>query len=168
MSSVSLDKEQLIKQTVHSVLDEFSGKRSSSSHVGLTLDEAKHMARAAQKEAVRLGVPVVISVVDNSGRPIVLHRMDTSLLISLNVAEDKAYTAVALKKPTHELVKECQPGSPFYGLHFQDRIVIMDGGVPCWKNGHLAGAIGISGGTAEQDVRIALFAIESLLKGARS
>lgn len=167
MSSISPEKERLIVQTVHSVLDEFSS-RCPTAPVRLTLEDARTMACAASEEATRLGVPVVISVVDESGRPVILHRMDDSLLVSLRLAEDKAYTAVALQRPTHELVDACRPGQDLYGLNHQERIVIMGGGVPCWRNGRLAGAVGISGGTVEQDVKIALFAIESLLKGARS
>jgi len=157
---ISLERERLIVQTVHSVLDEFSGRGAVSAR--LTLEDGQRMAHAAFDEAKRLGVSVVISVVDESGRVIILQRMDDSLLVSLKLAEDKAYTAASLKQSTHELVHACRPGGELYALNHQERMVIMGGGVPCWKEGHLAGAVGISGATVEQDVRIAEFAVESL------
>ncbi len=162
MSSISAKEEQMIMQTVFSVLDEWSNTPAS---VSLTLDTAGRMAGAAVEEAARLGVAIVVSVVDASGRPILLQRMDDALLVSLKLAEDKAFTAVALRKATHELAAACQPGQSLYGLQHQDRMVIFGGGIPCWIRGSLAGAVGVSGGTVEQDIRIASYALESLSKG---
>lgn len=160
MAIISPDKERMIIETVHSVLDEFSaGPRPFKR---LNLEAAQRMASAAHQEAGRMRIAAVISVVDESGTPILLHRMDGSLLVGVKLAEDKAYSATALQRPTHELAEECRAGKPLFGLQFQDRITLVGGGFPCRMSGQLVGAIGVSGGTVEQDMRIASFALESL------
>lgn len=81
--------------------------------------------------------------------------MDNALLISYTLAGQKAWTAIALKMATHELAAEVQPGASLYGLQHEPGICCFGGGLPCWSDGVLLGAIGISGGTVEEDIAIA-------------
>lgn len=121
------------------------------------LEAALRMIEAAQKKAREIGVPMVVAVVDEGGNLVALHRMDGALLVSVNIAWNKAYTAVALKLPTHELARLAQPGQPLFGIEHADggRIVIFGGGVPVVHEGQVIGAIGVSGGSVEQDLECA-------------
>ena len=128
----------------------------------LGLDLALELTAAARKKAEEIGVPMVIAVVDTGGNLIALKRMDDALLVSINIAANKAYTAVALKMPTHELAKAAQPGEPLFGIHTTDgcRIVIFGGGFPLKKGGEIVGGIGVSGGSVEEDMACAMAALE--------
>ena len=123
----------------------------------LVLETALRMVEAAQKKAKEIGVPMVVAVVDDGGNLVVLQRMDGALLVSIDVAWNKAYTAVALKLPTHELASLAQPGQPLFGIHLADggRIVIFGGGIPVIHEGQVIGGIGVSGGSVEQDIACA-------------
>jgi uncharacterized protein GlcG (DUF336 family) len=128
----------------------------------LGLDTALELIACARKKAEEIGVPMVIAVVDAGGNTIAVQRMDNALLVSINIATNKAYTAVAVKVPTHELAKAAQPGGPLYGINTTDgcRIVIFGGGFPLMRGDELAGGIGVSGGSVEQDMACAMAALE--------
>lgn len=130
----------------------------------MTLDLALRLIEAARGKAREIGVPMVIAVVDTGGNMIALQRMDDALLASINIASNKAYTAVAVKMPTHELAKVSQSGQPLFGIHTTDdcRIVIFGGGFPLKANGVIIGGIGVSGGSVEQDMDCALSAVRLL------
>lgn len=121
------------------------------------LNKAKELAGAAEDEARRLAVPMVITILDAAGNMVLCHRMDNSLLASIDISINKAYTAVALKMPTHKLAELCSPGQTLYGLQNtnNERIVIFGGGYPILAEGILIGGIGISGGTVQEDMQVA-------------
>ncbi|AOT71340.1 cob(I)yrinic acid a,c-diamide adenosyltransferase [Geosporobacter ferrireducens] len=123
----------------------------------LNLELAKKMAGAAEKKAAEIGVPIVFSVVDASGNLVLLHRMDDSLLVSIDISINKAYTAAAIRIPTHEVSPLVQPGAVLYGLQWtnSNKIVTFGGGYPLKENQHILGGIGVSGGTVEEDMIIA-------------
>jgi uncharacterized protein GlcG (DUF336 family) len=128
----------------------------------LGLDLALELTAAARKKAEEIGVPMVIAVVDTGGNLIALKRMDDALLVSINIAANKAYTAVAVKMPTHELAEAARPGGPLFGINTTDncRIVIFGGGFPLKKGGEIVGGIGVSGGSVEEDMACAMAALE--------
>lgn len=130
--------------------------------IKLDLFLAGKLAAKAEEMAAKLGVPIVFTAVDPGGNLILLHRMEGSLLASLEVATNKAYTAVALKMATHELAPLLQPGADLYGLQssVSPRIVSFGGGYPLFVNQELLGGIGVSGGTVEQDMIIAAHVIQ--------
>jgi ATP:cob(I)alamin adenosyltransferase len=127
----------------------------------LNLDTAKKMASAAEKKARDIGIPVIFSVVDEGGSLILLHRMDESLLASIDISINKAYTAAAIRMPTHEVGKVTKPGTELYGLQWTNncRIVTFGGGYPLRIGDRVVGGIGVSGGTVEQDMIIASHAL---------
>ena len=100
---------------------------------------------------------MVIAIVDDGGMLKAFSRMDGAALLSVQVAEDKAYTAVGFGMPTHgwhDFIKDDAPladGAPT-GI---DRLVIFGGGYPITIDGQLAGAIGVSGGHYSQDQEVA-------------
>jgi uncharacterized protein GlcG (DUF336 family) len=132
----------------------------------LNLDLALDLIEAARKKAEQIGVPMVIAVVDEGGNLMAQQRMDGALLVSIDIALNKAYTAVALKMPTHELAPLAQSGQPLFGIHNADggRIVIFGGGYPLKVQGKLVGGIGVSGGSVEDDMACAQEALALLAK----
>lgn len=133
----------------------------------LSLDLALKLIGASRKKATEIGVPMVIAVVDRGGNLVALHRMDNALLVSIDIARNKAYTAVAVKLPTHELARLAQPGQPLFGIHNADggRVVIFGGGFPLKVNGEIIGGIGVSGGSVEEDIQCAEVALKQLRRG---
>lgn len=133
----------------------------------LTLETAKKMSHYAELKAKEMNLAIVFSVVDAGGNLMLLHRMEDSLLISLSVSMNKAYTACAMKMPTNELADLVVPGAPFYGLQNLDagKIVVFGGGFPYLIGGKVVGGIGVSGGNAEQDMLIAQFALRQVSGG---
>jgi uncharacterized protein GlcG (DUF336 family) len=130
--------------------------------MNITLDMALEIIAAARDEANNLGVPMVISVVDQGGNLVASQRMDDALLVSVDVSLNKAYTAVAVKVSTQDLAVAAAPGAELFGLHVADnsRIVIFGGGIPLVADGKVVGGVGISGGNVEQDVTCAKAAVE--------
>ncbi len=117
--------------------------------------------------ANELKVPVVISLADRHGNTILTYRMPDALLVSLELAPKKAYTAVALKAATHELSAAIQPGTDLFQLEASTggKVVTFGGGYPLYRDGYLVGGLGISGGSVEQDMKIAQAAIHGLHLG---
>lgn len=123
----------------------------------LTLRESLRVLDAAEAKAAEIGVPMVLAVTDPGGNLKAFRRMDGALLASISIAIDKAYTAVALRMDTGQVGRLAQPGAPLYGIETTNsgRIVTFGGGLPLRVRGELAGGLGISGGTVEQDVAVA-------------
>lgn len=120
----------------------------------LTLDMAKELAKAAEIAANIIGVKIVVSVNDEGANLILLHAMDDSYIASVRASQDKAYTAVALKMPTHIALEQSRGGG-LDGLTNGNGILLLGGGYPLEKNGKIYGGIGVSGGTKEQDTLLA-------------
>ncbi len=135
--------------------------------VSLSLRFAKEAAYCIEKAAGIIGVNAVIAVTDAGGNLILLEAMDDSYIASVNAARDKAYTAVALKMPTHEALKESRGGS-LDGLTNGGGILMLGGGYPISHGGAIIGGIGVSGGTKEQDMLLAHIGIEYLKKRINS
>ena len=124
---------------------------------GVLLDKAMLMVEAAQQKAVEIKVPMVISVVDMDGNLVLLHRMENSLLASLEISPNKAFTAVALKMPSADVKKLAQEGEELQGIAVQHagRIVEFGGGIPIVIDGVQVGGIGVSGGSVAEDTSVA-------------
>jgi glc operon protein GlcG len=123
----------------------------------LTYAGARVAVDAAAARAQALGVPVNIAVVDLAGGLLAFARLDGAPLLSGSIAQDKAYTVAAFNGvPTHAWfgLIEAEPALR-EGIVHRDRLVIFGGGVPVTVDNNLVGAVGVSGGTAEQDRQIA-------------
>ncbi len=126
-------------------------------HPSLTLAGARVALDAALARAGELGVAVNVSVCDAAGHEIAFARMDGAALLSAEIARDKAYTVAAfLGIPTDRwfAMIEAEPALR-EGIVHRDRLVIFGGGVPVTVDGAAVGAVGVSGGTADQDQEIA-------------
>ncbi|SMC97586.1 GlcG/HbpS family heme-binding protein [Sporomusa malonica] len=133
-----------------------SAQASASDGAKVNLERAKKMIAAAEIKAAEIGVPMVITVVDEGGNMIAQHRMDGALLASIAISRDKAYTSVALKMSTETAASVAQPGQSLYGINTTDggRLVIFGGGLPIVVKQNVIGGIGVSGGSVEQDVAV--------------
>ncbi|AER65952.1 ATP/cobalamin adenosyltransferase [Thermovirga lienii DSM 17291] len=126
---------------------------------GMNLDLALKFVDAATKRASEIGVPMVIAVVDESGVLTAYSRMDGALLVSCDLAIKKAKTAVSLRMPTDKVAELVQPGKPLYGLQSDSNLCCFGGGFPIKKDGKVIGAIGVSGGSVEEDMDVAQYAL---------
>lgn len=124
---------------------------------GKLLDMAIKMADAAAAKAIEIDVPMVIAVCDIGGNPILLNRMEDSLLASIDIATNKAYTSIALKMSTDTAAELSKEAGPLFGLTACDkgRMVVFGGGFPIYEGDKIIAAIGVSGGSVEEDMTVA-------------
>jgi uncharacterized protein GlcG (DUF336 family) len=115
---------------------------------GLALGTARMMLEAGEKEARKQGVPVSMAIVDSGGNLLAFHRMDHALLGSIQIAMDKAYTAVFGKRPTAHWKREFDTGALVPGF-IHERWISFGGGYLIERDGIILGGIGVSGGTVE-------------------
>lgn len=130
----------------------------------LSLNDAKKIVEAGKKKAEEMKKDFVLAVVNSEGNLILEEKMDNAIFASIEIALKKAYTAVALKIETSELAKLVQPNGSLYGLHTDQRYVVFGGGSLLKKNGEIVGAIGVSGGTVDEDMAVAKACVEAFWK----
>jgi len=117
-----------------------------------SLSEARKMTESVERKAGELGIRVAVAVVDSGANTVLFSRMDGAQLASSQIALGKAYTALAWQRPSGDLWSIAQPQEGGYGLNTIDRrFVVSAGGLPIGSTQLPSGAIGVSGGTAEQD-----------------
>lgn len=122
--------------------------------VGLAV--AKRAIDGATRKAEHLEVPVAVAVADRAGNLVAYGRMDGAPLLSGQIAQDKAYTVAAFGLPTHEwfeMIKD-QPAL-LHGIVKTDRLIVFGGGIPIRDGDDIVGAVGISGGSEDEDRQIA-------------
>jgi uncharacterized protein GlcG (DUF336 family) len=141
---------------------------TASQAAGLTLAAARRVVAAALTEGRRLGVPLAVAVVDAGDQLVAFERMDGADLVSVRLAQDKAYTALMNRMPTGDLGPMVQPGTEFYGYDSVavGRMIVFAGGLPLERDGVLVGAVGVSGGSAEQDGLAAKAGAAAFAEGA--
>lgn len=145
--------EQEISKAVETVLRQMSGPQQ------MTLELAKALIEKVEAKAREMKVNAVVAVSDKAGRPVAVHCMDDAYIASFDIALNKTYTSASLKMSTAQLGTLSQPGEPLYGIQFtnEGKIVIFGGGEPLEAEGNIIGALGVSGGTAEQDTALAAY-----------
>lgn len=123
----------------------------------VALADARRVIEAAEKKALDIGQPMNIAVVDSGGNLVAHVRMDRAWLGSIDISIKKAFTSRAFDISTRELALHSQSGGQFFGIHASNegRIMIFAGGIPLLRNGEIVGAIGVSGGSGEQDHAVA-------------
>lgn len=123
----------------------------------LSHTEARTAIDAALAKAREIGSPSSVAVVDAGRELLAFARMDGALLASVEISQAKAFTARSMNMPTGDIGPLTQPGGPFFGLeHTQRRpMVSFGGGLPLSVGGEIVGAIGVAGGSADQDVEVA-------------
>ncbi|RCV65084.1 hypothetical protein C5S53_05465 [Methanophagales archaeon] len=124
---------------------------------GLTLEDAKRVIAAAEEKAIAEGLRMNIAVADVGGNLVAFERMDKAWLGSIDIAINKAYTAVAFNMTTEALGAASQPEQSLFGIHASNdgKLIIFGGGIPLYRNGELVGAIGVSGSSVPNDITVA-------------
>ena len=128
-------------------------RQATTTRQDLTLDLALRLIDGACQEAVRREVAMGLAVVDTAGGVVASARMDGAQLVAVDLATDKAYTAVAFGQPTEAWSDSTQPGGADWGLSttLGGRLVVFAGGLPVRVDGEVVGAIGVSGSAAQVD-----------------
>ena len=123
----------------------------------MTMEKARLIIDAAIRKAEEIGQPMNVAVVDAGTNLTAFLRMDGAWLGSIDIAINKAFTAKAFDISTQDLGRNSQPGDQFFGIHVSnhDRVMIFAGGIPIKVKGQIVGAVGISGGSGEQDQAVA-------------
>jgi uncharacterized protein GlcG (DUF336 family) len=126
----------------------------------LTLAQAQAIVDVALAKAREIGSPSSVAVLDAGRELLAFARMDDALLASPAIAQAKAYTARSLNSATKDVDALAQPGAPLFGLQTAHlavgrTLVTFGGGVPVIVDGEVVGAVGVAGGSPDQDHEIA-------------
>ena len=123
----------------------------------VTLDAAQKIVDGARAKADEIGVPMNIAVVDEGNNLTAFGRMDGAWLGSIDISQNKAYTARSFDMTTKDLAPLAQPNQPLYGIEAsnQGRLIVFAGGIPLMDGDDVVGAVGVSGGSVEQDHEVA-------------
>jgi len=133
------------------------------SHHTITKEAAMKLIAAAEKKAEEIKRRMVIAVCDESGHLKAFSRMDGAPLLSVQIAQDKAYTAISFGVPTHQWFDFIKDDPPLlHGIVHTPRLVVFGGGYPIKVDGQLVGGIGVSGGHWKEDMQCAEAALQAL------
>ena len=147
-----IQEKVMVKYVIELVSEKLSSIDMDSN---LSLEKARKIIRAGERKAKEMNIAAVFAVVNPEGNLIIEERMDNAILVSIEVAYKKAYTAAALKLNTEDLTALVQPGAMFYGLQSDPKYIVFGGGMLLKVNGNIVGAVGVSGGSAQEDMEIA-------------
>jgi uncharacterized protein GlcG (DUF336 family) len=133
--------------------------------MSITLEQAEKLSEAAKVKAKAINVPMNIAIVDEGANLVSFHRMDNAWLGSIDIAIKKAKTARLFYMNSGEIGKLSQPGGPLYNIeHSNGGLITFPGGVVLKDgSGKIVGAIGVSGGSVEQDHEVASAGADALL-----
>ncbi len=123
----------------------------------VTLEDARRIIAAAEKKAQEIGQPMNIAVSDQGANLVAFIRMEGAWLGSIEIAQKKAFTSRAFDISTKDLATHSQSGNQFFGIHASNdgKVMIFAGGIPLKSGDKVVGAIGVSGGSGEQDHAVA-------------
>jgi len=132
---------------------------------GVTLEAARAVIQPGQVKAKEIGVPMNIAVVDEGANLVAFERMEGAWIGSIDIAQNKAFTSRAFDIETKALAENSQSGQQFFGIHASNhgRVMIFAGGIPLRQGEAVVGAVGVSGGSGEQDHAVALAAAGAFL-----
>jgi uncharacterized protein GlcG (DUF336 family) len=124
--------------------------------MSITIEQAEKISETAKTKAKEIGVPMNIAIVDEGANLKSFHRMDNAWLGSVDISIRKAKTTRYFDMSTGEIGKLSQPGGPLYGIeHSNGGLITFPGGVLLKDGDQIIGAIGVSGGTVDQDHEVA-------------
>jgi uncharacterized protein GlcG (DUF336 family) len=126
----------------------------SSYGMPINLEQAKKVMAGAEAEARKNSWPVAIVILDSGGQMVMMQRLDNTQWGSVDIAKEKARSAVALRRPT----KALQDGVAQGGVNLRllsTGFSVLEGGIPLVHEGKVIGSIGVSGVTSAQDAQTA-------------
>jgi glc operon protein GlcG len=125
------------------------------------LEQAKKVMAGAEAEAKKNNWPVVIAILDSGGNLVMLQRLDNAQWGSIDIAKEKARSAVALRRPTkvfQDLIAQGGANLRLLNIGYS----VLEGGIPIVVDGKIVGSVGVSGVTSQQDAQIAQAGIDAL------
>jgi uncharacterized protein GlcG (DUF336 family) len=127
----------------------------------VSLEDARRIIGAGERKANEIGQPSNIAVVDQGGNLVAHARMDGAWIGSVDISINKAFTARAFDISSKDLGENANPGQQFFGISQsnQGRVMIFAGGIPLLRDGQVVGAVGVSGGSGQQDQTVAEAAV---------
>ena len=128
----------------------------------ITLEQAKKVMAGAEAESKKNSWGMVIIILDSGGHMVMMQRLDGSPLGSIEVARDKAWSAVAFRRPTKAFEDAVSQGGANLRLLRLTGASPIEGGIPLMADGKIIGSIGVSGGTAPQDGQVAKAGVDAL------
>jgi uncharacterized protein GlcG (DUF336 family) len=135
----------------------------SITKTSITTEGAAQIIKAAEAASAKAGLQMVIAIVDESGVLKAFSRMDGAAQLSVDIAIDKAYTAISFSMPTHQWFEFIKNDPPLlHGIVNTPRLVVFGGGYPIMENGKVIGGIGVSGGHYDQDAAVAREALAAV------
>jgi uncharacterized protein GlcG (DUF336 family) len=132
-------------------------RKLGGSMSAVKLEDARRIISAAEKKAQEIGQPMNIAVADEGGNIVAHVRMDGAWIGSIDISMKKAYTSRAFDIATKDLAAHSQSGGQFFGIHASNdgKVMIFAGGIPLKRDGKVVGAVGVSGGSGDQDHAVA-------------
>jgi len=127
----------------------------------ISMDAAKQAMAAAEAEAVKNNWGVAIAIVDSGANLVMLQRLDNAHLGSIDIAKEKARSAVALRRPTkvfQDLIAQGGANLRLLTIGYS----VLEGGIPIVVDGKIVGGVGVSGATSAQDAQIGQAGIDAL------
>lgn len=123
----------------------------------ITIEAAERMINAAEAKAREMGIPMCIAVCDEDGTLKAFRRMDGAALLSVQISQDKAYTAISFGGlASHEWYDFIKNDPPLLnGIVKTDRLIVFGGGYAIKTDSGIIGGIGVSGGHYTQDMQVA-------------
>ena len=128
----------------------------------VTLDQARKAIAGAEAEARKIGVPMVVAVVDTSGQLVAFSRMDNAQTAGTQIAQDKAKTSAMYKRSTKAMLDTLAKGAEGWRYLTFPNLNAGEGGLPVVVDGKIVGAIGLSGGSGEQDGQCAKAGLDAM------
>ena len=128
----------------------------------ITLEQALKVVAGAEAEARKNNWPMAIAILDSGGQLVALHRLDNTQFGSIEIARQKAWTAVAFRRPSKAFQDTVAGGGVGLRTLAIEGVVPIEGGLPILIDGKVVGAIGISGGTSDQDGQAAAAGVAAL------
>jgi uncharacterized protein GlcG (DUF336 family) len=129
----------------------------------ITVEAAQRLVLAAEAKARAMGKPMSIAVVDGDGTLKAFSRMDGAPLLSVQIAQDKAYTAISFGMATHDWFEFVKNDAPLlHGIIKTDRLIVFGGGYPIQNQEGMIGGIGVSGGHYTDDMEVAQAGLAAL------
>ncbi len=129
----------------------------------ITAATAQRIIAAAELKAIEMGIPMCIAVVDGDGTLKAFTRMDGAALLSVQIAQDKAYTAISWGMATNEWYDFVKDDPPLlHGIIKTDRLIVFGGGYPIKTDAGIIGGIGVSGGHYTHDMEVAQAGLAAL------
>ncbi len=130
----------------------------------ITLDQARKAAAGAEGEARKNSWPMAIAVVDTAGQLVYFEKLDQTQAASVAVAQDKAVSAAIYRRPTKVFQDVLAGGGAGFRVLSLRGASAVEGGLPISIDGKIAGAIGVSGGSSEQDGQVAKAGVDALAR----